>query len=184
MSRHAPEIALMQTTPASFDSHPWATWPLRPQGRDEAAARTLRLLRAAWAAGHEPEPWLGFPQHGSNVGFGVRRAPLPIGALRRLWSGAFPFVQPCPACGGTAYLVGAGGHPSVGGLDLVCATCSGRFHQPVGGLARVAQVLNEGALAGTAFEATGPQPGADDGQRLAQALGVALDPPRPLAGEA
>lgn len=165
-------------------SHPWATWPLRPQGRDEAAARALRLLRAAWAAGHEPEPWLGFPQHGSNVGFGTRRAPLPVGALRLLWAGGFPFRQPCLACGGTAFVVAAGGHPSVGGLDLVCDTCSARFHQPVGGLACVVQVLNEGALAGTGFEATGPQPHADDGQRLAQALGVALDPPRPLAGGA
>jgi hypothetical protein len=179
------EIARMnpQENPASN----WQSWPLRqlgPHAHDTGAARAVRLLQQAWARGAPLSPWLGFPQWGSNAGFGPQRAPLPIGALQTLWASGHPFVQPCPACRAQAFAIHAAGHPSVGGLDLVCTTCDRRWHQPIGGLRRVMQVMNERALAGGEFEATGPQPHGDSGQALADALGVELERPLTPLGSA
>lgn len=146
------------------------TQPLAGGHRDAEMAALVRALQTTWARGLAPDPWLPFPQRHGNLGYGAGLAPLPIGALRLLWSGGSPGTQLCPACRNTAYLVSAGGHPSVGGLDFACPVCEARWHQSTGGLRRVAGLLNAAGLAGTAFEASGPQPRPDDGSRLRAAL--------------
>lgn len=144
--------------------------PLTGGQRDPGTAALVRTLQATWSRGLAPDPWLPFPQRHGNLGYGPGQAPLPIGALRLLWSGGPPGAQPCPACRNTAYLVSAGGHPSVGGLDFSCPVCESHWQQSTGGLRRVAAMLNAACLAGTVFEASGPQPRPDDGSTLRAAL--------------
>ena len=146
------------------------TQPLAGGHRDAEMAALVRALQTTWARGLAPDPWLPFPQRHGNLGYGPGLAPLPIGALRLLWSGGPPGTNPCPACGNPAYLVSAGGHPSVGGLDFICPVCEAHWQHSTGGLRRVAAILNAAGLAGTVFEASGPQPQPDDGSTLRAAL--------------
>ena len=161
-------------TPFQYPSTPAVpTLPAQPLsgGRpDPDTAALVRALQATWARGLAPDPWLPFPQRHGNLGYGAGFAPLPIGALRLLWAGGPPGTQPCPTCRNTACLVSAGGHPSVGGIDLVCPVCEARWRQSTGGLRRVAALLNAAGLAGTVFEAQMPQPRSDDGRALRAAL--------------
>ena len=146
------------------------TQPLTGGHRDPETAALVRTLQATWAKGLSPDPWLPFPQRHGNLGYGAGVAPLPIGAPRLLWAGGAPGTQPCPACRNQACVVSAGGHPSVGGIDLVCPVCEARWHQSIGGLRRVAAILTAAGLAGTVFEARGPQARSDDGSALRNAL--------------
>ena len=168
MASFASNSPLHTSTPSGVPALP--AQPLTGGHRDPEAAELIRALQAIWARGLSPDPWLPFPQRHANLGYGTGRAPLPIGALRLLWAGGAPGTQPCPACRNTACLVSAGGHPSVGGIDLVCPVCEARWHQSTGGLRRVAALLNAAGLAGTVFEAQGPQPRSDDGSALRAAL--------------
>lgn len=161
------------TFPASPMLFDWTRTPLRPGlglAHDPGTAAWLRALRAALARGDTFNPWLPVPQQGANAGFGPQARPLPVGALVLLWDASWPFVQACVGCGGQAWLVSAGGHPSVGGFDLVCPDCTARWHQPVGGLRRVMTELNARALDGTPFACTGPQPHSSDGAALLMVL--------------
>lgn len=161
------------TVPASPLLFDWTRTPLRPgleRAYDPETATWLRALRAARARGDTFDPWLPVPQHGANAGFGPQARPLPVGALLRLWDADWPFVQECAGCRGHAWLVSAGGHPSVGGFDLVCPDCGARWHQPVGGLRRVMAELDARALEGTPFACGGPQPHSSDGAALLEAL--------------
>ena len=156
-------------------SKDWTHVPLvarEPRPEDAALVPLIRALRLAWERGDMPDAWLPFPQTHANIGYGPEARPLPIGALRLMWAARYPFVQACPACEHGAWMVSAGGHPTMGGLDLVCLACTTRWHQPIGGLYRVVEAINLRALDGSAFEAVGPQPLGSDGLALRKSLGL------------
>ena len=75
---------------------------------------------------------------------------MPVAALRLMWSARYSFAHAFQACDHRAKTVSAGGHPTMGGLDLICLGCAARRHQPIGGLYRVVEAMNLRALGGPA----------------------------------
>jgi hypothetical protein len=142
----------------------------------EVAEVVRRLLKRP-----DLDPWLPFPQNATCFTFGPSGRPLPIGALALLWSGGWPWAQPCPACGGQVRVISFGGLLSVGGGRCVCATCNASFFQPLGGLSSVAEELRKSPLVGSPFAPNlslfGGSAGSD-GFELLCALGLH---PLPLA---
>ena len=140
----------------------------------EFLAEVLRRL-----ARTEPDaldPWLPFPQNGCCFAFGRPPRPLPIGALRILWSEGLPFRQPCPVCGDSLHMISFGGLLSTGGGRLICPGCNSDFFQWIGGLATVSLLLEGTGLHGTPFAWSRMVFGGSvesDGAALLGALGLA-----------
>lgn len=151
------------------------------KGKDAFTAEVLRRLVATQDQ-IELDPWLALPQSSCCYSFGPEKKPLPIGALRWLWSGGFPLVQACPECGGTLLTVGFGGLLSIGGLVMVCPDCEGDFTHSIGGLTATGRFVAD-RLAGSGFEITGMVYGgvvSSQGHELLEILGLRPeDPPRP-----
>ena len=144
-----------------------------------AVADMLRRLVIARQSGREPDPWLPFPQNACSFSFGVRKAPLPIGALFVLWDCGHPFVQPCPDCGEKAYMVSFGGLLSAGGGKLACTGCAQAWFHFVGGMSRVFALIDATPLRRTQFRATSGLFGgaiASNGEGLRAALAAEMPP--------
>jgi hypothetical protein len=153
------------------------------KGKDAFTAEVLRRLVAAQDR-IELDPWLALPQSSCCYSFGPEKKPLPIGALRWLWSCGFPLVQAGPECGGTLLTVGFGGLLSIGGLVMVCPDCEGDFTHSIGGLAVTGSFVAD-RLAGSGFDITGMVYGgvvSSRGHELLEILGLPSEhPPRPDA---
>lgn len=151
------------------------------KGKDAFTAEVLRRLVAAQDQ-LELDPWLAFPQRSCCYSFGPEKRPLPIGALRRLWSTGYPFVQACPDCGEDLLTVAFGGLLSIGGLVMVCPGCEGDFTHRLGGLVSTGRFVAD-RLAGSGFAITGMVYGgvvSSQGLDLLRILGLEPeDPPRP-----
>ena len=147
---HGPERLSAAWHPPSplYDGLP----ALVEKGSRPDQAELVRLLLGVWAHGVELDPWLPFPQNLCSFSFGDDNRPLPIGALRLLWSAGWPFQQTCPACGANAYIVSFGGIMTVGGGHLVCADCTREWFQWIGGFVRVGRNMEASPLQGTEYQ--------------------------------
>jgi hypothetical protein len=141
----------------------------------EVLRRLDQRIGQATEGSSEIDGWLSFPQRSCSFSFGPNRRPLPIGALRLLWSAGWPFSQRCPDCGGKARTIGFAGGLSTGGCSLICSECSARWFHRVGGLTTISDLVNGAALGKTEFRTAGAAFGgvvASKGEALLELLGL------------
>lgn len=138
-------------------------------------AETIRRLLDAWALGKKLDPWLPFPQTMCCFSFGEERKPLPIGALRVLWSKYPEFKKPCLECGSDCYGVAFGGLMSTGGIYHVCIHCDTCWLQVIGSMFTIGALVSSGPLKRTPYKLKGAMLGgafSSDGAELIKQLGI------------
>ena len=128
--------------------------PWEVSGQNSEKAQLVRLCLKREADLRRLNGWIEFPQSSCTYVFGKEQRPLPIEALFRLWRRCEEATGRCPACGRRIYATGFGGLLAIGGMCGVCVECDSMVVRPVGGLARVRDVVAP-YLAGSPFAITG-----------------------------